>query len=123
MRPISTRPISTPPTGRQAAVLGFIREVLLAQGRPPTLREICAHLGISSPNGVMCHIRSLVRRGLLRAAGERRSNRRYLPVAIAVATVDADGSVRLATTGAVTYTPAEWREQLAAWARDLGAAA
>ena len=34
--------------------------------RRPTVREIGEQFGIKSPNGVMCHLRALERKGLIR---------------------------------------------------------
>lgn len=53
------------PTDRQRRVLRFIHEYFVAEGAPPTLREIGAHMGIRSTNGVADHLRSLERRGLI----------------------------------------------------------
>ena len=49
-------------TKRQAAILAFIR-AQIAIGLPPTFREIGNRFGITSPNGVMCHIRALEKKG------------------------------------------------------------
>lgn len=53
-------------TGRQAQTLDFIRESIESRGYPPTLREIGAHMGIRSTNGVNDHLRALERKGYLR---------------------------------------------------------
>lgn len=52
-------------TARQEQVLAFIRESILQRGYPPTLREIGAHMGIRSTNGVNDHLRALERKGYL----------------------------------------------------------
>jgi len=52
-------------TSRQAAVFEFIKERVQSRGYGPTVREIGEHFQISSPNGVMCHLRALERKGLL----------------------------------------------------------
>ena len=52
-------------TTRQMAVFEFIRDKILARGYGPTVREIGEHFQISSPNGVMCHLRALEKKGLL----------------------------------------------------------
>jgi len=52
-------------TTRQAAVFEFIREKVQTRGYGPTVREIGEHFKISSPNGVMCHLRALEKKGLL----------------------------------------------------------
>ena len=52
-------------TSRQAAVFEFFKERVQTRGYGPTVREIGEHFQISSPNGVMCHLRALERKGLL----------------------------------------------------------
>lgn len=49
-------------TKRQAAILAFIRARISA-GLPPTFREIGEQFGITSPNGVTCHVRALEKKG------------------------------------------------------------
>jgi repressor LexA len=53
-----------PATDRQREILAFVRERTSLCG--PTVREICDHFGFRSPNGAMCHIRALEKKGLLR---------------------------------------------------------
>lgn len=55
-----------PLTDRQEAILEFIRRSIRDRGYPPTLREIGAHMGIRSTNGVSDHLRALERKGYLR---------------------------------------------------------
>ncbi|MBM4374619.1 MAG: transcriptional repressor LexA [Deltaproteobacteria bacterium] len=52
-------------TSRQEQVLRFIRQSIVDRGYPPTLREIGAHMGIRSTNGVNDHLRALERKGYL----------------------------------------------------------
>jgi repressor LexA len=52
-------------TTRQAAVFDFIKDRVQGRGYGPTVREIGEHFKISSPNGVMCHLRALEKKGLL----------------------------------------------------------
>jgi len=52
-------------TERQHQVLRFIRQSITDRGYPPTLREIGAHMGIRSTNGVNDHLRALERKGYL----------------------------------------------------------
>ena len=56
------RPILT--TAKQAQVLAWIK----ANSRlySPTVREIAAAFQIASPNGVVCHLKALERKGLIR---------------------------------------------------------
>lgn len=53
-------------TARQEQVLAFIRESIRANGYPPTVREICAELQLSSPSTVHAHLANLERHGLIK---------------------------------------------------------
>jgi repressor LexA len=53
-------------TPRQAQVLEYIRESVRANGYPPTVREICAALDLSSPSTVHAHLANLERLGLIK---------------------------------------------------------
>lgn len=53
-------------TSRQKAVYEMIRECILSRGYGPTVREIGEHFNIKSPNGVMCHLKALQRKGLIK---------------------------------------------------------
>ena len=53
-------------TERQQNVYDMIRNLIVERGYGPTVREIGEHFGIKSPNGVMCHLRALERKGLIR---------------------------------------------------------
>jgi repressor LexA len=52
-------------TPRQAKVYEFIREKIRNRGYGPTVREIGAQFDITSPNGVVCHLRALEKKGLI----------------------------------------------------------
>lgn len=52
-------------TERQQAVYEFIREKIRHRGYGPTVREIGDHFRIRSPNGVMCHLKALEKKGLI----------------------------------------------------------
>ncbi len=52
-------------TPRQQQVYDFIREKIVARGFGPTVREIGDFLQISSPNGVVCHLKALERKGVI----------------------------------------------------------
>lgn len=64
-------------TQRQQEVLDFIRSAQADAGVPPTLREISAHFGFSSPNAAMIHVKALRAKGVL-ADGKGRA-RSILP--------------------------------------------
>lgn len=53
-------------TKRQRDVYELIRDKITNRGYGPTVREIGAHFEISSPNGVMCHLKALEKKGLIR---------------------------------------------------------
>jgi repressor LexA len=52
-------------TDRQREVYEFIREKIHGRGYGPTVREIGEHFEIASPNGVMCHLKALEKKGLI----------------------------------------------------------
>ena len=52
-------------TDRQEMVFDFIKARIKERGYGPTVREIGEHFKISSPNGVMCHLRALEKKGLI----------------------------------------------------------
>ena len=52
-------------TKRQSEIYEFLRDKILNRGYGPTVREIGNHFGIRSPNGVMCHLKALEKKGLI----------------------------------------------------------
>jgi repressor LexA len=52
-------------TDRQRKVYEFIRDKIRNRGYGPTVREIGERFGIHSPNGVMCHLKALEKKGLI----------------------------------------------------------
>ncbi|MEE9602721.1 MAG: transcriptional repressor LexA [Thermoguttaceae bacterium] len=61
-------------TKRQRAVYEFIRKLIRGRGYGPTVREIGQNFGISSPNGVVCHLKALEKKGLItRQANQSRA--------------------------------------------------
>ena len=57
----TTEPMTLPP--RQQEVLDFIRANSHLYG--PAIREIAVAMNIRSPNGVMCHLKALEKKGLI----------------------------------------------------------
>ena len=53
------------PTDRQMEIYGFIRDKIHNRGYGPTVREIGQAFKIRSPNGVVCHLKALERKGLI----------------------------------------------------------
>ena len=52
-------------TPRQQQVYEFIHDKIVNRGYGPTVREIGEQFQISSPNGVMCHLKALEKKGLI----------------------------------------------------------
>ena len=52
-------------TPRQRDIYVFIREKIQGRGYGPTVREIGTEFKIKSPNGVMCHLKALQKKGLI----------------------------------------------------------
>jgi repressor LexA len=52
-------------TRRQHLIYEFIKDLILNRGYGPTVREIGQKFGIRSPNGVMCHLKALEKKGLI----------------------------------------------------------
>ena len=52
-------------TPRQREIYNFIRSKIQGRGYGPTVREIGFHFQIKSPNGVMCHLKALQKKGLI----------------------------------------------------------
>lgn len=52
-------------TERQREIYEFIRTKIESRGYGPTVREIGKEFDIKSPNGVMCHLKALEKKGLL----------------------------------------------------------
>jgi repressor LexA len=52
-------------TERQREIYNFIRSKIQGRGYGPTVREIGVQFQIKSPNGVMCHLKALQKKGLI----------------------------------------------------------
>ena len=53
-------------TKRQRNIYEFIREKIRGRGYGPTVREIATKFKIGSPNGVVCHLRALEKKGMIK---------------------------------------------------------
>jgi repressor LexA len=63
---VTTTPNSAPKlTTRQSAIFQFMVAMLAERGFCPTVREIGAKFGIRSPNGVICHLKALEKKGMI----------------------------------------------------------
>jgi repressor LexA len=58
-------------TSRQREIYEFICGKIESLGYPPSIREIGEAFGIKSPNGVMCHLRALEKKGLIKREESR----------------------------------------------------
>jgi repressor LexA len=56
-------------TERQREIYAFIRDKIDDRGYGPTVREIGQAFDIKSPNGVMCHLKALEKKGLIKREG------------------------------------------------------
>lgn len=54
-----------PLTDKQQKIYHFIRKHIESKGFPPAIRDICDAFSISSPNGVMCHLKALEKKGYI----------------------------------------------------------
>lgn len=50
-------------TAKQQAVLDYIRSFRREHGYAPSIRDLMGHFQIKSPNGMVCHLRSLLKKG------------------------------------------------------------
>lgn len=53
-------------TKRQEDILGYIKEYIVSKGYPPTIREICKAMGVSSPATVHAHLNNLEQKGFIK---------------------------------------------------------
>jgi repressor LexA len=56
-------------TSRQREIYDFIKEKIESRGYGPTVREIGNAFEIKSPNGVMCHLKALEKKGIINRQG------------------------------------------------------
>ena len=62
---MSDAPRSNELTRRQREIYEFVKDRILTRGYGPTVREIGGEFGIKSPNGVMCHLKALEKKGFI----------------------------------------------------------
>lgn len=63
--PESQTPIRDELTPKQRQIFAFIRRYTEEIGYPPAIRDIGREFDIKSPNGVMCHLRALQKKGFI----------------------------------------------------------
>lgn len=62
-------------SARQREILELLERYVMAYGYPPTMREVCAALGLSSTQTVYAHLRKLEQKGYVRLGGAHRAIR------------------------------------------------
>jgi repressor LexA len=80
-----------PLTTKQEAIYNFIRKHIENKGYPPSIRDICEEFEISSPNGVMCHLKALQKKGFINRVEKRDNNQRAQARGITIPGVSAGG--------------------------------
>ncbi|HUR54524.1 MAG TPA: transcriptional repressor LexA [Gemmataceae bacterium] len=80
-----------PLTPKQQAIYNFIRKTIEMKGFPPAIRDICDEFGISSPNGVMCHLKALQKKGYINRVEKRENQQRAQARGITIPGVSAGG--------------------------------
>jgi repressor LexA len=82
---------SAPLTTKQEAIYHFIRKHIENKGFPPAIRDICDEFSISSPNGVMCHLKALQKKGYINRVEKRDNKQRAQARGITIPGVSAGG--------------------------------
>ena len=78
-------------TTRQKEIYHFIRKHIEMKGFPPAIRDICEEFGISSPNGVMCHLKALQKKGFINRVEKRDNQMKAQARGITIPGVSAGG--------------------------------
>src|SRR4029450_4479452 len=78
-------------TAKQEAIYHFIRKHIETKGFPPAIRDICDEFGLSSPNGVMCHLKALQKKGYINRVEKRDNQQRAQARGITIPGVSAGG--------------------------------
>lgn len=96
-------------TSKQRQIYEFIHEKIDSRGYGPTVREIGTAFDIKSPNGVMCHLKALEKKGLIKREG---FSARAIQIIDRKPRSEPDGLSRLPLMGAVAAgSPIEAVEQ------------
>ena len=80
-------------TKRQQAVMDSIEKCIREKGYGPTVREICAELGLSSPSTVHVHLKTLEQKGYI-VRDPLKSRSISLPTPLAGANAEASNIIR-----------------------------
>jgi repressor LexA len=80
-----------PLTDRQQRIYNFIVKHIETKGFPPAIRDICTAFNISSPNGVMCHLKALESKGYINRVQKHKNNKRAQARGITIPGVTSGG--------------------------------
>jgi repressor LexA len=78
-------------TDKQKRIYSFIRKHIEDKGFPPAIRDICDEFSISSPNGVMCHLKALEKKGFIERVTKHNNKQRAQARGITIPGVSAGG--------------------------------
>lgn len=81
----------TPLTKKQQAIYNYIAKHIEEKKFPPAIRDICTEFGISSPNGVMCHLKALESKGYINRVQKHKNQQRAQARGITIAGVSPGG--------------------------------
>lgn len=62
---MTTTTTPAPLTARQREVLAWISEYIETNGFSPSTRDLCRAFGFTGPNGAVCHLQALRRKGCI----------------------------------------------------------
>jgi repressor LexA len=83
--------IDTTLTAKQQQIYNYIRKHIEGKGYPPAIRDICDAFSISSPNGVMCHLKALEKKGHIFRVTKHKNKQRAQARGITIPGVSAGG--------------------------------
>lgn len=78
-------------TPKQQHIYNFIRKHIEGKGFPPAIRDICDEFSISSPNGAMCHLKALEKKGFITRVTKHKNKQRVQARGITIPGVSAGG--------------------------------
>jgi len=78
-------------TSKQQSIYNYIRKHIEGKGFPPAIRDICDAFSISSPNGVMCHLKALEKKGYISRVTKHKNKQRAQARGITIPGVSAGG--------------------------------
>lgn len=78
-------------TPKQQRIFNYIIKHIETKGFPPAIRDICTEFDISSPNGVMCHLKALEAKGYINRVQKHKNNKRAQARGITIPGVTSGG--------------------------------